>query len=336
MRLILTMCACKHVQPLVSFPPGGLQGGLNMEPFFRRKEKVLIVMGATGTGKTKLAIDLATRFPAEIVNSDKMQVYKGLDIVTNKVSDEECHGVPHHLLGIIDPDTNFTADDFCRRSLTVIDSIVRRDRLPIIAGGSNSYIDALVNHDKFLRDYECRFLWVDASLEVLHSFVSERVERMVRAGLVDEVRKVFDPNQADYTRGIRRAIGVPEMDEYFRAEAMGAGERTKARLLRTAIARIKENTCLLARRQLQKIHRIHSQWGWHVGRLDATEAFLKRGDDREAEEAWDNLVAGPGTTFLARFLYGEGVAASIMGGAAAAAAGGPVPMSAAVAAAASR
>ena len=67
------------------------------------RDKVVVVLGATGTGKSRLAIDLATRFGAEVINSDKIQVYKGLDIVTNKVSNEECHGVPHHSLGIIDP-----------------------------------------------------------------------------------------------------------------------------------------------------------------------------------------------------------------------------------------
>lgn len=315
MGTLSTMSACKQVQPLVNFQAGGLQGGL--ESFFRRKDKVVIVMGATGTGKSKLAIDLATRFPAEIVNSDKMQVYKGLDIVTNKVTEEECRGVPHHLLGIIDPNSNFTADDFCHHASAAIDSIVQRDRVPVIAGGSNSYIDALVNdHAEFRLRYECRFLWVDVSLDVLHSFVSERVDRMVEAGLVNEVRKMFDPDQSDYTRGIRRAIGVPEMDEYLRAEAMGASERTKAKLLRIAIAKIKENTCLLARRQLQKIHRLHSKWGWNMLRLDATEAFLKRGDDREAEEAWENLVAGPGTMIVDSFLYDEGVSASVLAAAA--------------------
>ena len=69
-------------------------------------------MGATGTGKSGLAIDLATRFPAEIVNSDKTQVFKGLDIATNKVTEEECKGIPHHLLGVVEPGSNFTATDF--------------------------------------------------------------------------------------------------------------------------------------------------------------------------------------------------------------------------------
>ena len=72
-----------------------------------------------------------------------MQVYKGLHIVTNKVT-EECRGVPHHLLAIADTITNFTAMDFCHYASLAIQSITARNRHPIIASGSNSFIEALV------------------------------------------------------------------------------------------------------------------------------------------------------------------------------------------------
>jgi adenylate isopentenyltransferase (cytokinin synthase) len=320
----ISMSACKQVPPLVNFP-----GGLHMAPLFRR-DKVVIVVGATGTGKSRLAIDLATQFHAEIVNSDKMQVYKGLDIVTNKVTEEECRGVPHHLLGIVDPDSNFTADDFCDHASSVMESITSRDKLPIIAGGSNSYIDALVNHHtEFRMKFECCFLWVDVSLPVLHSFVSERVDRMVDAGLVEEVRKMFDP-KADYSRGIRRAIGVPELDQYLRTESR-ADERTRARLLKAAITKIKENTCILAWRQLHKIRLLHSQWEWDMHRLDATEVFLKRGE--EADEAWNRHVAERSNIIVKQFLYDDRVPNIISHEAAASAViGASVPMAAVAAA----
>ncbi|GLT34442.1 hypothetical protein SLA2020_089540 [Shorea laevis] len=125
--------ALAMIQTLVNFQGGG---GLTMEHFFYRKDMVIFVMGATGTGKPRLAIYLATRFPAEVVNSDKMQVFKGLDMVTNKVTEEECRGVPHHLLGFVEPDANFTSADFRHHASKAVDSIVTRDRLPIIAGVS--------------------------------------------------------------------------------------------------------------------------------------------------------------------------------------------------------
>lgn len=320
------MSACKQaVQPLVNF-----QGGFNLEPFFRRKDKVVFVMGATGTGKSRLAIDLATRFPAEIINSDKIQVHKGLDIVTNKVTEEECHGVPHHLLGIIEPNANFTSADFRNQASLAIESILSRDRLPIIAGGSNSYIEALVNDDAdFQLRYECCFLWVDVSLPVLHSFVSKRVDRMVELGLVEEVRRMFDP-QADYTSGIRRAIGVPELDQFLRAESI-LDDKTRVKFLEAAIEKVKENTCKLACRQLQKIQRLYNQWKWSMHHIDATEVFLKRGE--EAEQAWDKLVTRPSTSMVRQFLYDEDCVATILPPETTIIATPPVSIAAAVAAA---
>ncbi|XP_058077783.1 adenylate isopentenyltransferase 3, chloroplastic-like [Magnolia sinica] len=300
MRISLSGC-CKQAQPRLNFPAGGIMGMESFTPRWR-KEKVVIVMGATGTGKSKLSIDLATRFNAEIVNSDKMQVYRGLDIVTNKVTEEEQCGVTHHLLGVVDSDDDFTASDFRRRASREVELIADRRKLPIIAGGSNSYIEALVDDDdhEFRSKYDCCFLWVDVSLPVLHSFVSDRVDQMVEAGLVDEVRKMFDPN-ADYTRGVRRAIGVPEMDRYLRAEDT-IDDEARARLLEGAIDEIKANTCRLACCQLEKIHRLRTLSGWDIHRLDATDAFRIRGSSG-AEEAWDKLVVGPAATIVRRFLY---------------------------------
>ncbi|XP_010548779.1 PREDICTED: adenylate isopentenyltransferase 5, chloroplastic [Tarenaya hassleriana] len=298
------MSALKHIQPLLSF-----QGhtGITMidVPFFRRKDKVVFIMGATGTGKSRLAVDLAARFPAEIVNSDKIQVYEGLGVVTNKVTPEESRGVPHHLLGTVDPNTDFTAADFAREATRAVESIVERDRVPIIAGGSNSYIEALVNGcADFRLRYQCCFLWVDVSKPVLHSFVSERVDKMVEMGLVDEVHRIFDPS-ADYSVGIRRAIGVSELDEFLRSEfdESSGDEENRARLLQTAIETIKENTCSLACRQLQKIQRLYKQWKWNMHRIDATEVFLRRGE--KADEAWETVVARPSSIIVEQFLgYG--------------------------------
>lgn len=291
----ISFSAFNQTQPLVNFP-GGL---INMDhliiPRQRRKDKVVVVMGATGTGKSRLSIDLATRFDAEVINSDKMQVYKGLNIVTNKVTEEECGGVPHHLLGIIEPEADFWAHDFVCHASAAAHDITNRGRLPVIAGGSNSFIKALVSDDiEFRSRYDCCFLWVDVEMPVLNSFVSKRVDQMVASGLVEEAAEFFEPG-GDYGRGIRRAIGVPELDEYFRS---GGGATDK--LLESAIDEIKANTRTLASRQLQNILRLAEQLEWRIHNLDATEAFGKRGE--EADEAWERLVAGPSTRIVGNFL----------------------------------
>ncbi|KAI3787737.1 hypothetical protein L2E82_00111 [Cichorium intybus] len=282
-----------------------LQIPINLSLLRRRpqKEKVVVVMGPTGTGKSRLAVDLAGRYPAEIINSDKMQVYEGLDIVTNKITDEECDGVPHHLIGIVDPDADFTSSDFVSTSSVAMKSIVGRNKLPIIAGGSNSFIEALVDdrNYEFQSRYDVCFLWVDVAMPVLQQIVSDRVNRMVAAGMVDEVRKLFNPN-SDYSKGIRRAIGVPEFDSFFRSEySSSTDEKIRSKLLESAINETKINTCKLACRQLRKIHRLKNIKGWKIHRLDATKAFQQTG--RDADDAWGELVAGPGSAIVNQFIH---------------------------------
>ncbi|XP_020100818.1 adenylate isopentenyltransferase 3, chloroplastic-like [Ananas comosus] len=269
------------------------------------RSKVVVVMGATGTGKSRLAIDLALRLGGEVINCDKMQVYAGLNVITNKVTPEECAGVPHYLLGVAPPDADFTAADFRREATLLVDLIARRGRLPIIAGGSNSYIEELIegNGGEFCSQYDRCFLWVDVELPVLHDFVADRVDRMVERGLVQEVKQVFDPDNNDYSKGIRKAIGVPEMDRYFRSEGTAVDEAERRRLLADAIDDIKASTCRLTCCQLEKIRRLRTLPGWDVRRVEATEVFLKKGKEA-ADEAWERMVAGPSTQIVQEFLYG--------------------------------
>ncbi|XP_076896125.1 tRNA dimethylallyltransferase 2-like [Bidens hawaiensis] len=119
------------------------------------KPTVVVIMGATGSGKLRLAIDLAAsqlqlQLPIEIINANSMQVYEGLDVLTNKVPLHDQKGVPHHLLGTISPEVEFTAKDFRDYAVPVINDITSRNHLPVIVGGTNYYIQALVS--RFLLD----------------------------------------------------------------------------------------------------------------------------------------------------------------------------------------
>ncbi|CAM8889416.1 hypothetical protein QQ045_026703 [Rhodiola kirilowii] len=294
---------CKQAQTVLPVPSGGSLTRNRSNIMIRQKDKVVFVIGPTGTGKSRLSVELATLFPAEIINSDKIQLYKGLDIVTNKITEEEKCGVPHHLLGIADPDSEFTARDYCYEASTAVESIVRRGQVPIIVGGSNSYMEALVDdkNNYFRTRYDCCFIWVNVHMPILHSFVSERVDQMVCNGMVDEVRNVFNSN-ANYERGIRKAIGVPEFDKFFREEAY-LDDKTREKLLQEAITQVKNNTCKLACRQLEKIQRLRTHKGWRINRIDATEVFIRRTARAQADEAWETLVARPSAKIVRDFLY---------------------------------
>ncbi|ESQ43761.1 hypothetical protein EUTSA_v10006499mg [Eutrema salsugineum] len=306
MIMKISMAMCKQPlppSPALDFPPARFGPNmLNLNPY-GPKDKVVVIMGATGTGKSRLSVDLATRFPAEIINSDKIQVHQGLDIVTNKITADESCGVPHHLLGVLPPEADLTASNFRHMANLSVESVINRGKLPIIVGGSNSYVEALVDDEDytFRSRYDCCFLWVDVKLDVLRGFVSERVDKMVEKGMVEEVREIFDFSDSDYSRGIKKAIGVPEFDRFFRNEPfLNVGD--KEELLSKVVEEIKRNTFGLACRQRDKIDRLIKIKKWCIQRLDATPVFTRRRSTVDADVAWEKLVAGPSTDAVSRFL----------------------------------
>ena len=124
--------------------------GCGFESHLRHlKPKIIVLIGPTSSGKSALAVELARRFGGEVISADSRQVYRGLDIGTGKVTKREMKGVRHHLLDVASPKKIFTAHDFVVCGRRVIADIARRGKLPIIAGGTGFYIDALVGRVAF-------------------------------------------------------------------------------------------------------------------------------------------------------------------------------------------
>lgn len=296
-------------------------------------------MGPTGSGKSKLSIELATRFfpNSEIINSDKIQVYQGLDITTNKISMHERRGVPHHFLGEFDPEAEFSPSDFRSLASKTIAQMVSRRKLPMIVGGSNSFIYSLLakrfnpSSDVFdesksvgsvcteLR-YNCCFLWVNVSLPILNEYLDKRVDEMMETGMFEELAEYFESegvvSEADSASltGLKKAIGVPEFNRYFKRHAghnsqkdgRGGGGDVEGRLLyEEAVKAIKDNTCHLAKRQLGKIMRLKDA-GWDLHKIDATEAFraamITSESGKRTAEIWEKQVVEPSMKIVKRFL----------------------------------
>ena len=106
--------------------------------------RLVIIVGPTGAGKTKLAIELALRANGEIVSCDSQQLYRGMDIGTGKASAEERAAVPHHLLDVANPDEEMTAARYVELADAAIADIAKRDRAAIICGGTGLYVRALL------------------------------------------------------------------------------------------------------------------------------------------------------------------------------------------------
>lgn len=104
-------------------------------------KKVIVIVGPTGVGKTKLSIDIAKKYNCEIINADQSQMRKELNIGTAKITHEEMQGVKHHLIDFLDPISEYSIKDFQDDARKIIDSL---DCVPLIVGGSGLYVDALI------------------------------------------------------------------------------------------------------------------------------------------------------------------------------------------------
>jgi len=128
--------------PCVPLAKDGLTG--YNTPAMQKKQKVLVIVGPTSSGKSALAVELARQFNGEVISADSRQVYRGLNIGTGKITKREMKGVPHHLLDIASPKKTFTARDFVTHANRTAVSVACRGKLLIVTGGTGFYIDALM------------------------------------------------------------------------------------------------------------------------------------------------------------------------------------------------
>ncbi len=105
-------------------------------------KKIIVIVGQTAVGKTAISIKLAKKLDGEIINGDALQVYKGLNIVTDKIKEEEKQGVIHHLLDFKDVKENYSVQEYQKNIRKVIDLVLNKNKVPIIVGGSGLYIKA--------------------------------------------------------------------------------------------------------------------------------------------------------------------------------------------------
>jgi len=161
------------------------------------------LIGPTAVGKTKLSIELAKRFNGEIISGDSMQIYKGMDIGTAKITKEEMEEIPHHLIDIIDPDDSFSVAEFQTLVREKISEITKRGKMPFIVGGTGLYIQAV------LYDYQFEETKTDARYR---SELEAFAEAKGAEALHDRLKEV-DPLSAEKIpyQNMRRVIRALEI-----------------------------------------------------------------------------------------------------------------------------
>ena len=111
--------------------------------------KVLAIVGCTAVGKSETALRLARKFDGELIGADSMQIYRGFDIGTGKLTKRECGGIAHHLIDIADGDADFSVGEYVRIADTVIRKVSALGKLPIVVGGTGMYVNSLLSGNDF-------------------------------------------------------------------------------------------------------------------------------------------------------------------------------------------
>ena len=257
--------------------------------------KVIVITGPTAVGKTKLSIELAKRYNGEIINADAVQVYKGLDIGSAKVTEEEKEDIPHHLFDIKEVDEEYTIYHYQKDCRKLIKEVQGRGKTPILVGGTGLYIKAalydyklteeketntydnltdeelynkLLERDKnividknnrrrlirainYYKEnnksintnttnkllYDAVFIGLTTDRRILYDKINNRVDIMIKEGLLNEVKVFYDKNIR--TKPLLNAIGYREIYSYFDGNIS----------LEEAIDKIKQNSRHYAKRQ---------------------------------------------------------------------------------------
>lgn len=179
------------------------------------KPRLLVLVGPTAVGKTRMSIEIAKAFNCEIISGDSMQVYRGMDIGTAKITPEEMQGVPHHLIDVLEPDEPFSVAQFQEWSKQLIGEIQQRGRLPFIVGGTGLYVESVC--------YEFQFSDAGIDEDFRHAHKAFAEQYGVEA-LHEKLQKI-DPASAArlHPNDVRRVIRALEIYHL-------TGERLSAQL----------------------------------------------------------------------------------------------------------
>ena len=161
---------------------------------------IICILGPTGVGKTKLSIELAKKYNAEIINADSVQVYKGLDIGSAKIKDEEMDNIPHHLLSYVDVTYDYTLFDYQKDGRKVLNNLLNNNKNVIIVGGTGLYIKALLYDYKLIEGDNSKD--IDLSNEELISFIKDNkpdleIDFNNRRRLVRAYQKIVNNEEFD-------------------------------------------------------------------------------------------------------------------------------------------
>jgi tRNA dimethylallyltransferase len=180
------------------------------------KNKLVIISGPTGVGKTKLSIELAKKIGGEIISADSMQVYKYMDIGSAKVTKEEMQNVKHHLIDVLEPTESFDVNRFQTMANKAIEEIYQRGHIPIIVGGTGFYIQSVLYQIEFKEEPQ----------DQTYRLSLEKLAEEKGAHHLHEMLRTVDPEAASeiHENNVKRVIRALE---YYKQTGQKISEHNK-------------------------------------------------------------------------------------------------------------
>ncbi len=167
--------------------------------------KVLVICGATASGKTALSLDCARRFHGEVISADSLLVYRDLQIGTAKPTLEERDGIPHYMLDVVSPKESFSVSDYERMALPIVERLLKEGKTPVICGGTGFYIQSLL--------YKSQFGNVGANEEIRAKYerlAAERGKEYVHAILREKDAESAEKLHPNDVKRVIRALEIFE------------------------------------------------------------------------------------------------------------------------------
>ncbi|CDH57028.1 trna isopentenyltransferase [Lichtheimia corymbifera JMRC:FSU:9682] len=187
--------------------------------------KIATVIGTTGVGKSQLAVELCKALCGQVINADSMQVYKGLDIITNKMPVHERQDIPHYLMDFLEPEEEYKVTDFQNDATRCIEDLSAKKQLPVVVGGTNYYIQSLLWHSMLITDQETQ----PKPTELDHLDTQELLTRLQKVDPImanrwhpSDRRKIIRSLQIYYQTGRPQSEIIKEQQEHHERHGVQA------------------------------------------------------------------------------------------------------------------
>ncbi len=259
------------------------------EQLEKEPSSLIVLLGPTASGKTALALELATFFPMEIISADSRLVYKDMDIGTAKPSKAEQLQVPHHLLDIVSPEENFTVADYQKAAFSRVDDVLRRKKIPLIVGGTMLYIDAAIYN----------YAFANAQAKQL-SIINEvpALKEKIRAMSLNQLQKELSNLLPDYEKYVdsKNPVRLMRVLEYYHLTGEWLWEKAKKAKPRYPYLLI---GLAIDKDELKKRIAMRIEHQIAAGLIDEVKNLLERSPHSEV------AMTGIGYRQVIRFLKGE-------------------------------